>query len=114
MAGTGGIAGVVAQRGGEVDGPGPAEHLDHQVAQAGDDVGVGTGTDLGGVLGEGGIPEVRALLHTIGRYRTIGQIERTPEPWCPPEASAGPEGRYRSSPLRKRSAASSSRRARDS
>jgi hypothetical protein len=65
-------------------------------------------------VGEGGIPEVRALLHTIGRYRTIGQIERTPEPWCPPEASAGPEGRYRSSPLRKRSAASSSRRARDS
>ena len=27
------VAGVVAQRGGEVDGPGPAEHPDHQVAQ---------------------------------------------------------------------------------
>jgi hypothetical protein len=67
--GTGGVASVVAQRGGEVDGPGPAEHLDHQVAQAGDDVGVDTGTDLGGVLGEGDIPEVRALLHTI--YRAL-------------------------------------------
>ena len=33
------VAGVVAQRGGEVDGPGPAEYPDHQVAQAGDDVG---------------------------------------------------------------------------
>ena len=53
-------------------------------------MGVGTGADLGGVLGEGDIPEVRALLHAIGRYRTIGQIERTPGPWCPRGVS-GPQ-----------------------
>jgi hypothetical protein len=49
---------VVAQRGGEVDRPGPAEHADDQVAQAGHDLGAGAGGDLGAVLGEGGVAEV--------------------------------------------------------
>jgi hypothetical protein len=38
-----GVAAVVAQRGGEVDRPGPAERADGQVAQAGYDLRAGPG-----------------------------------------------------------------------
>jgi hypothetical protein len=48
----------VAQRGGEVDLPGLAEHPDHRFAQAGHDVGADAAADLGGVLGEGDVAEV--------------------------------------------------------
>jgi hypothetical protein len=54
---------VVAQPGGEVDRPGPAEHADHQVAQAGHDVGAAAGADLGGVLSEDDTAEV---VHRLG------------------------------------------------
>jgi hypothetical protein len=56
--GPGGVAGLVAQRGGEVDLPGLAEHPDHRVAQAGHDVRADAAADLGGVLGEGDVAEV--------------------------------------------------------
>jgi hypothetical protein len=52
------VAAVVAQRGGEVDQPGPAERADDQVAQAGHDLRAGPGPDLGGVLGKGYILHV--------------------------------------------------------
>jgi hypothetical protein len=52
------VAGVAAQRGGDVDRPRPAQHPDDQVAQGRHDVRAAVGADLGGVLGEGdiGIP----------------------------------------------------------
>jgi SEC-C motif len=57
------VATVVAQRGGEVDRPGPAEHADDQVAQAGHDLRGSPGADLGAILGEGHIPDpVQAVL----------------------------------------------------
>ena len=37
--GSGGVAGVLAEGGGEVDRPRPAEHTDGEVAQAGHDLG---------------------------------------------------------------------------
>jgi hypothetical protein len=49
--GSGGVAGVVAEGGGEVDRPRPAEHADGEVAQAGHRVWAGAGPNLGGVLG---------------------------------------------------------------
>ena len=52
------VAGMVAERGGEVDRPSAAERADGEVAQAGHDLGAGPGPDLGGVLGEGHIPYV--------------------------------------------------------
>ena len=42
--GPGGVAGVVAQRGGEVDRPCPAEHTDDKVAQTGQDLQASPGT----------------------------------------------------------------------
>jgi hypothetical protein len=52
------VAGVAAQRGGDVDRPDLAEHSDGQVAQAGHDIGSGAGADPGGVLTEGDIAKV--------------------------------------------------------
>jgi hypothetical protein len=52
------VAGVAAQRGGEVDRPRPAQHPDDQVAQGRHDVGTGAGAELGGVLGEGSVADV--------------------------------------------------------
>ena len=49
---------MVSEGGGEVDRPGPAQHPDGEVAQAGHDVGAGAGADLGAVLGEGGVAGV--------------------------------------------------------
>jgi hypothetical protein len=60
---------VVAQRGGEVDRPGPAEHADDQVAQGRHDVWAGAGADLGAVLGEGGVAEVVYRLESLRRLR---------------------------------------------
>jgi hypothetical protein len=54
----GGVAGVVAQRGGDVGHPRPAQRPDGEVAQARHDVGAGTGADLGGILGEGRVADV--------------------------------------------------------
>jgi hypothetical protein len=48
--------GVLAEGGGEVDRPGAAERADDQVAQAG--MTCGPGAQLGGVLGEGHVPDV--------------------------------------------------------
>jgi len=53
-----GVAGVAAQRGGEVDRPRPTELADDQVAQGRHDVWGGAGADLGAVLGEGGVADV--------------------------------------------------------
>src|SRR6266511_774957 len=47
----------MAQRGGEVDRAGPAEHANDQVAQAGHDLRGGAGAELGGVLGEGHVAD---------------------------------------------------------
>ena len=68
--GPGGVAGVVAQGGGEVDRPRAAEHADDQVAQACHDLGGGADPDPGGVLGEGHIPHVvQAVLESLRRLR---------------------------------------------
>jgi hypothetical protein len=48
----------MAQRGGEVDGPGAAQRLDHQIAQAGHDLRAGSGAHPRAVLSEGHIPHV--------------------------------------------------------
>ena len=70
------VAGVAAQRGGEVDRPGPAEHADDQVAQAGHDLGPPSGADLGGVLGEGDIAEVVQRLDGPVPAQQVGQPGR--------------------------------------
>src|SRR4029453_17104405 len=54
----GGVAGVAAQRGGDVVVAAGVQDADGQVAQAGHGPGGGAGADLGGVLGKGGIAEV--------------------------------------------------------
>jgi hypothetical protein len=75
------VAGVVAQRGGDVDGPGLAEHADDQVAQGRHDAGSGAGADLGGVLGEGGVADVVQPLDApvaaqqVGEPGRAGQLE---------------------------------------
>jgi hypothetical protein len=48
----------MAERGGEVDWPRPAQHADDQVAQAGHHAWTGTGADPAGVLGEGDVAKV--------------------------------------------------------
>jgi hypothetical protein len=55
-----GVAAVVAQRGGEVARPGPAERADDQVAPAGHDLRAGPGPGLRGVLGKGHVPHTYA------------------------------------------------------
>jgi hypothetical protein len=54
----GGVAGVAAKGGGQVDRPRPAGYADGQVAQPGHDLRGGAGPDLGGVRGDGHIPDV--------------------------------------------------------
>jgi hypothetical protein len=67
-------SGVVAQRGGEVDRPGPAEHADDEVAQAGHDLRAGPGPDLGGVLGEGHVADVvQAVLDRPMPTQQVGE-----------------------------------------
>jgi hypothetical protein len=51
------VAGVAAQRGGEVDRPRPAQHPDNQVAQGRHDMRAAAAADLAGVLGKGDISE---------------------------------------------------------
>jgi len=55
---SGGVAGVAAQRSGDVAVAVGAQDADGEVAQAGHGAGGGAGTDLGDVLGEGGVAEV--------------------------------------------------------
>src|SRR4029450_6973986 len=64
------VAGVAAQRGGDVDRPCPAQHPDDQVAQRRHDVRAAAGADLGGILGEGGVAQVvQAVLDLSSRLR---------------------------------------------
>jgi hypothetical protein len=60
--GPGWVAGVVAEGGGQVDPPGPAQHPDGEVTQADHRTGAGAGPDLGAVLGEGDVAEVMQRL----------------------------------------------------
>jgi hypothetical protein len=53
-----GVAGVAAQRGGDVVVTMPPEGGDGEVAQAGHGAGRGAAAELGGVLGEGGVADV--------------------------------------------------------
>jgi hypothetical protein len=56
--GSGGVAGVAAQGGGDVASAVEAQDRDGEVAQAGHGPGGGVGADLGGVLGVGGVADV--------------------------------------------------------
>ena len=67
------VAGVVAQRGGDVDRSRPAERPDGQVAQAGQDVGGGAGADLEGVLTEGDIAKVVQRLDRPVPAQQVGE-----------------------------------------
>ena len=71
--GSAGVAGVAAQRGGDVDRPRPTGHADDQVAQDRHDVGGGAGADLGAVLGEGGVAEVVQRLDRPVPAQQVGQ-----------------------------------------
>ena len=72
--GPGGVAGVVAEGGGEVDRSGAAQHADGQVAQAGHDLRGGPGSDLGVVLGEGGVADiVQAVLDRPVPAEVVGE-----------------------------------------
>ena len=55
---SGGVAGVAAQRGGDVVAAVEAQDADGEVAQAGHGPWGGAGADLAGVLGEGGVADV--------------------------------------------------------
>jgi hypothetical protein len=55
---SGGVAGVAAQRGGDVAVPVGAQDADSEVAQAGHRAGGVVGPCLGGILGEGDIADV--------------------------------------------------------
>ena len=69
-----GVAAGIAERGGEVDRPGAAQHADGQVAQGRHDLRGGPGPDLGGVLGEGDIPHVvQAVLDSPVPAQQIGE-----------------------------------------
>jgi hypothetical protein len=67
------VAGVAAQRGGDVDRPRPTEHPDDQVAQGRHDVRAGAGADLGAVLGEGGVADVVQRLDRPVAAQQVGQ-----------------------------------------
>jgi hypothetical protein len=67
------VAGVAAERGGEVDRPRPAQHPDDQVAQGRLDVRAGAGADLAGVLGEGDIAP-RHLARTTERTTLVRSV----------------------------------------
>jgi hypothetical protein len=76
------VAGVAAQRGGDVDRPRPAQHPDDQVAQGRHDVRAAVGANLGGVLGEGDVADVVQRLDgpvptdKIGEASGAGLLER--------------------------------------
>jgi hypothetical protein len=80
--GPGGVAGVVAQRGGEVDRLcRPAEGADDEVAQASHDLRAGPGPDLGGVLGEGHVADVvQAVLDRPMLTQQAGEPGRPSRP----------------------------------
>ena len=59
---SGGIAGVAAQRSGEVAVAAAAQDADGEVAQAGHGPGGIAGAGLGGVFGEGGVADVMQRL----------------------------------------------------
>src|SRR4029450_13170308 len=72
--GPGGVAGVVAQGGGEVDRPGAAQRANGEVAQGRHDVGAGAGADLGAVLGEAGVADVvQAVLDRPVPAEVVGE-----------------------------------------
>jgi hypothetical protein len=62
---------VVAERGGQVDRPRPAQHPDGEVAQAGHRIWAGADPDLGAVLGEGDVAEV---VHRLDRPVPTDQV----------------------------------------
>jgi hypothetical protein len=73
--GSGGVAGVVTERRGEVDGPGAAEHADDQVAQASHVCGR-AGPNLGSVLGEGDVADVVQAVLAAGPAPRAGGAGR--------------------------------------
>jgi hypothetical protein len=74
---SGGIAGVAAQRGGDVVVTMPPEDGDGEVAQAGHGAGRGAGAELGGVLSEGGVADVVQRLDAPVPAHVVGQAGRT-------------------------------------
>jgi hypothetical protein len=75
--GAGGVAGVAAQGGGEVDRSAATEHADCEVAQACHDLRASPGAQLGCVLGEGHIPHpVQAVLDRPVAADEVGQPGR--------------------------------------
>jgi hypothetical protein len=65
---------VVAQRGGEVDRPRPAQHPDGQVAQAGHHARAGAGAHRAAVLGEG---DVTDMMHRLDGPVAAQQVGET-------------------------------------
>jgi hypothetical protein len=64
------VTGVVAEGGGQVDRPGPAERADGEVPQAGHDLRAGPGAQPGGVFAEGDVADpVQAVLDLSSRLR---------------------------------------------
>src|SRR6266511_176947 len=70
---SGGVAGVAAQRGGDVAVAAGVEDADGEVAQAGHGPGGVAGADLGGVLGEGGVADVVQRLDAPVAADPVGQ-----------------------------------------
>src|SRR6266508_432216 len=70
---SGGVAGVAAQRGGDVAVAVGVEDADGEVAQAGHGVWGVAGADLGGVLGEGGVADVVQRLDAPVASDPVGQ-----------------------------------------
>ena len=70
------VAGVAAQRGGDVAVTVPPQDADGEIAQAGHGAGGGAGPDLGGVLGEGGVAEVVQRLDAPVAPDPVGQAGR--------------------------------------
>src|SRR4030095_1771680 len=75
------VAGVAAQRGGDVDRSGAAEDADDQVAEGRHDAGAAAGAQLRGVLAEGGVADVMQRLDRpvspdeVGQPGGAGQLE---------------------------------------
>ena len=64
---------MAAQRGSDVDRPGPAEHPDDQVAQYRHNVWHGAGADLEGVLAQGDVADVVQRLDRPVPAQQVGQ-----------------------------------------
>src|SRR4029450_3609484 len=73
---SGGVAGIAAQRGGDVAVTVGAQDADGEIAQAGHGAGGGAGSDLGGVLGEGGVAEVVQRLDAPVASNPVGEAGR--------------------------------------